>query len=300
MSEEEITSEHTSARIGQILGEIEALRLDMGRHKDARVPMQVRGAAPREVFYFAETVHRKANQLCVELGASPVDPPRAAVTGRACPADVLRVLDGVRERLAQARLYLHLEGDPPPPELPGPLWREAGKTPSDVLSGCLVASRQLNVMLASAFASRQGHELLIRSLGIAQKLLELHGATLPPPSPFERRKFPRDVFQALWETCQAFYEALLGWGVKVVEVDRGFVGEDPSDVYDLAALILSALEYVASFVPLTDAPRLEVRVPAPVLPAHNYQRARQLQAAIVALAGAVRAPSNWLRKAQAS
>jgi hypothetical protein len=37
-----------------------------------------------------------------------------------------------------------------------------------------------------------------------------------------------------------------------------------------------------------------------VLPAHNYQRARQLQAAIVALAGAARAQPDWLRKAPAS
>lgn len=299
MNEDEITSEHTCARIGQLLGEIETLRLDMGRNKDARVPMQVRDAAPREVFYFAQTVHRKANQLCVELGASSVNPPSAALTGRARPADVLRVLDSARERLAQARLHLHLEGDTYQPDLPGPLWPDSGKTPSDVLSGCLLASRQLNAMLATAFVSRDGHGLLIQCLGITENLLDLHGAALPPPPPFERRKSPRDVFQALWETCQPFYRALLEWGVKVVEVNRGFVGEDPSDVYDLAALILSELEYVASFFPLKDA-RLAVPVPMPVLPAHNYQRARQLQAAIGALAQVVRPRSDWLRKAQAS
>jgi hypothetical protein len=299
MSEDEITPEHTCARIGQILGEIETLRLDMGRSKDARVPMQVRDAAPREVFYFAQTVHRKANQLCVELGAGSVDPPSSAVAGRAQPGDVLRVLDGVRERLAQARLHLHLEGDEYRPDLPGPLWRDAGKTPTDVLAGCLLASRQLNAMLATAFVSRDVHELLVRCLGISETLLGLDGAALPPPPPFERRKSPRDVFQALWETCQTFYRALLEWGVRGVEVNRGFVGEDPSDVYDLAALILSALEYVSSFFPHKDAPRLVVPVPMPVLPAHNFQLARQLQAAIGALAQA-RARSDWLRKAQAS
>jgi hypothetical protein len=38
----------------------------------------------------------------------------------------------------------------------------------------------------------------------------------------------------------------------------------------------------------------------PVLPAHNYQRARQLQAAIGALAQSVRERRDWLKKAQAS
>jgi hypothetical protein len=297
MNDDEITPEHTCARIGQLLGEIETLRLEMGRPKDVRVPMQVRDAAPREVFYFAQTVHRKANQLCVELGGSTLAPPEAAVAGRARPADVLRVLDGARERVAQARLGLRIEGDSYQIDLPGPLWPDAGKSPSDVLAGCLAASRQLNAMLATAFVSRDGHEVLLRCVALAGKLLALDGGALPPLPPFERRKFPRDVFHALWETCNTFYRALLDWGVKVTEINRGFVGEDPSDVYDLAALILAELEYIASFFPGPEA--AAPQPPSPVLPAHNYRLARQLQAAIAALAQA-RARSDWLRKAQAS
>ena len=144
MSDDAITSGHSYARIGQVLEEIESLRLEMGRNRDARVPMHVRDASPREVYYHAQTVHRKADQLCVELGASPVSPPSATEPARARPSDVLRVLDGTRERLAQARALLHLEGDTTRPELPGPLLPVAGKDPSDVLSGCLLASRQLN------------------------------------------------------------------------------------------------------------------------------------------------------------
>jgi hypothetical protein len=300
MGDDEITSEHTCARISQILDEIETLRLEMGRAKDARVPMQVRGAMPREVFYFARTVHRKANQLCVELGANPVDPPSAEVAARARPAEVLRVLDGARERLAQARIHLRIEGDMYQPDLPGALWADPGKTASDVLSGCLVASRQLNAMLATAFASVDGHARIIACLGVAQKLLGLHGAELPPPPPFERRKFPRDVFQALWETAQIIYRALSSWGVKLLETDRGFVGEDPTDVYDIATLILCELEYVASLFPAGDEPRLYAAIPMPVLPSHNYQRARQLRAAAGALGLAARARPEWLRKAQGS
>jgi hypothetical protein len=298
MNDDEVTPEHNSARTGQLLAEIETLRLEMGRARDARVPMQVRDAAPREVFYFAQTVHRKANQLCVELGASSVDAPSAALTGRAAPADVLRVLESARQRVAQARLHLRLEGDAPAADLPGPLWPDAGKTSSDVLAGCLAASRQLNVMIATAFASRDAYEVLTQCLAISERLLALQGAAFPPPPPFERRKFPRDVFQVLWETCQTFYRALLGWGVKVVEVERGFVGEEPTDVYDLATLLLSELDYVASFLPIKPVPRAAGPAPLPVLPSHNYQRARQLQTAIGALAQAVQARSDWLRVAQ--
>ena len=62
--------------------------------------------------------------------------------------------------------------------------------------------------------------------------------------------------------------------------------------------ILAELDYVASFLPIKQVSRPSGPVPLPVLPAHNYQRARHLQSAISALAQAVQARSDWLRVAQ--
>jgi hypothetical protein len=300
MSGDEITSEHTFARIGQVLEELEALRLEMGRTRDARVPMHVSDASPREVFYHAQTVHRKASQLCAELGAGPADPPRTAEPGRALPSDVLAFLDGTRERLVLARSLLRIDGDSYRPQLPGPLSRVAGKTPSDVLAGCLIASRQLNVMLEHAFAARECREQLIRALGLTERLLAVHGAGLPAAPPHERRKFPRDVFQLLWQACEVLHQLLNDSRIKALEIHRGFVGEEPTDVYDLASLIVSELEYLNSFLPARETPprTAETAMPVPVLPAHNYRLALQLRAAFGELAAAVRARPEWLGSAR--
>lgn len=295
MSNDEITPEHTSARVGQLLADLEALRLEVGRSKDARIPMQVRDASPREVYYHAQTVHRKANQLAVELGGKSVEAPSAEVPARACPADVLEVLDSARERLAEARSLLRIEGDTSKPDLPGPLIRDAGKDASDVLTGCLLASRQLNVMLAHAFASREAHELLVRAEAICERLLALHRIEMPAAPPFERRKFPRDVFQVLWQSCETLQQVLRDSKLSALQLDRGYVGEQPTDVYDITSLVLSELEYVASFVPQAGGVRAPAAPAIPhVLPAHNFQRARRLQAGIEKLAGAVRARPDWL------
>jgi len=299
MSNDEITSEHTCGRVGQILGELEALRLEIGRAKDARVPMHVRDALPREVFYHAQTVHRKANQLCVELGGAPVSPPSAATPARARPADVLKVLDSARERLWTARALLRIEGDSQRPELPGPLVRDAGKTATDVLSGCLLASRQLNAMLAQAFASREAHEQLARAVAICERLLALHDVDLPAAPAFERRKFPRDVFQVLWETCEQLHEVMRDSNAPSLQIDRGYVGEHPTDVYDIASLIVSELDYLESFVPQERRRSSMTTAPPPhILPAHNFRRAKQLQAAIAKLAVAVKAKPQWLQPAK--
>jgi hypothetical protein len=294
MITDDITPEHSYARIEQMLADLEALRLEMGRSRDARVPMHVTNASPREVFYHAQTVYRKANRLCVELGAASVDPRRASQPARASPSEVLVLLEGTRERLACARAMLRIEGDEPPPDLPGPLVPVPGKNASDVLAGCLVASRQLNAMLEHAFVSRDGREQLLRALGLAERLLEFNGAALPPAPPLERRKFPRDVFQVLWQTCELQHRLLSDSGVAALDIHRGYVGEEPTDVYDLASLIVSELEYLASVHPIGE-PRQHAATPAPILPAHNFRLARQLQAAIGLLAEVARARPDWLR-----
>lgn len=294
MSDDQITSEHTCARVEQVLEELEALRLEMGRNRDARVPMVVRDASPREVYFHAQTVHRKANQLCVELGADPVSAPGAAQPARAHPSDVLHLLDSTRERLARARALLRIEGDDLRPEVPGPLPRIAGKNPSDVLAGCLLASRQLNAMLAHAFASPESHEQLSRALGLAGRVLAFHGAGLPPAPRFERRKFPRDVFQLLWQACEGLHRILRDSGVAALEIDRGFVGEEPTDVYDLASLIVSEFEYLVSCLPVGEAAPLAAAPLTPILPAHNFRLALQLRDAVGALAAATRGRPDWL------
>ena len=298
MSELQITSEHTYARIAQVLEELEALRLEMGRNRDARVPMHVHDASPREVFYHAQTVYRKANQLCAELGAEQASPRGAVQPARAGPSDVLVLLEGARERLARARERLHIDGDTFRPELPGPVPRTADKSPSDVLAGCLLASRQLNTMLAHAFAASESYEQLMRALGLVRRLLAVHGAGLAPAPPFERRKFPRDVFQLLWQTCKVLQRALRDSGLRALDIERAYVGEEPTDVYDLASLVVSELEYLASFLPEKKDPPLAAGETL-ILPAHNFRLARQLQAAVDMLAEAARARPDWLRSAQA-
>jgi len=297
MSDDEITSEHTCARVGQVLAEIEALRLETGRTRDARVPMQVRDASPREVFYHARTVHRKADQLVVELGGESVAAPDAEIRARARPADVLKVLDSARARLAEARRRLRIEGDTSVPELPGPLIRDAGKTATDVLNGCLLASRQLNTMLAHAFASAEAHELLVRAESLCAGLLAQHGLEMPPTPAFERRKFPREVFEELWQACEMLQQVVHDSKLSALQLDRGFVGELPTDVYDIASLIVSELEYLASFLRQPAIPRAQAAPLPRVLPAHNFQRARRLRVGIALLAGAVRGRPDWLQEA---
>ena len=295
MNRNEITAEHCGARIAQVLEELESLRLEMGCSKDARVPMHVHDASPREVFYHAQTVHRKANQLCIELGAQAVNPPGAAEPARAIPADVLLVLDSTRERLATARASLHLEGDSRAPDLPGPLLTSAGKEPSDVLKGCLLASRQLNAMLGHAFAAPESQEQLLRALGLLGRLLAFHGAAMPALPAMERRKSPRDVFEVLWQSCRTLHQIMTDSDVPSLGIERGYVGEQPTDVYDMASLIVSELEFLASFLGGDAAAVPVTAVPPPVLPAHNFRHACQLRAAIAALAVLVRAKPDWLR-----
>jgi hypothetical protein len=152
-------------------------------------------------------------------------------------------------------------------------------------------------MLATAFTSQQAHDRLVRALGLSERLLGCYGEALPAMPPLERRKSPREVFEVLWQTCDPLQQFVRGAGLHALELRRGYLGEEPSDVYDLASLIVSELEYVASFLPHDDRPLLTVVGPSPTLPCHNFRRGRQLHAAVTLLATSAHARPEVLKTA---
>src|SRR5262245_63748362 len=82
------------ARAQLIAAEVELIRAEMGRPQDRRPAPSVKGASPREVYFQALSLFRKADRLCYEitgdqLASIPHAPPISSIE----PGDVLGVLD---------------------------------------------------------------------------------------------------------------------------------------------------------------------------------------------------------------
>lgn len=280
------------ARMGRLLGELELIRLEMGRYKDLRRALQVKNAAPREVFFEAVAMLRKIERLRAEIvhdevEAAPLD--SRDPVGLA-PSDVLRVVETALARLAEIKTALGIleEAQEATP---------AGQTPSEVLGAISLASRQLNLLLEQPFRPVDVLSIVAAALRSSAQLLSRYGESLPALPPFVRRKSPADVYQLLCRCFESLHAVIATTGLRSLEIVRTFAGEEPSDVYDMAFLLLSELGYLQAQRP--GAPPLQLpedaNGEARCFPAHVYQQALRLRAALEVLDRASRARPEVLR-----
>src|SRR5690606_38471784 len=119
----------------------------MGRSADTRPLPEITGAAPREVYFEALGLWRKADRLAAEVGAAErAAPPPAPELTAIVPGHVLGVIDAALARLDDVKARLGLSERASEPAV------ETGRQPADVLCVLVQASRELSRALERPFA----------------------------------------------------------------------------------------------------------------------------------------------------
>ncbi len=95
----QIASPDVFVRVALLRSELDLIRYAMGKPRDDRPELRVSDAAPREVFFQALTLVRKADRLAFEQLRERAPLPEAPI-GEIRPADVFAVVDSA---LARAR-----------------------------------------------------------------------------------------------------------------------------------------------------------------------------------------------------
>ncbi len=271
------------ARVAQIRGELETLRAEMGRPQDQQPDIGVTGARPREVYFVALAMFRKADRLCFEhtgeQGTLPYPPPIATIQ----PGDVLTVLDASLERIARVKQAFGITEKSAAPA------REATRTPSDVFRTVVSANRQLNLLLEQAFSPADVYQQVALANGYAASLLQ-HASDRAPAveaPAFERRKRPADCYRKLGEAVDRVEVLFAKAGLEMLDLTVGTVHDDrviPSDVYDLASLLVAELAYFHAQIPgLTPVHLQPLAAHGRRLPAHVLQLASHADRHLAAL-----------------
>lgn len=283
-----------ATRVALVRAELELIRFEMGKPRDERQPVSVKDAVPREAFFQALTLLRKANRLAFEqrrqVGTLPAVPD-APISA----ADVYVVVDAALEQIRLVKNTLGIVDDPQTdPSQPE-------HTASGVYSAIVQANRQLNLLLDQQFTPSDVFQQVTTAVGLAAHLLgELPGAARTPPSApaFERGKRPGDVYRRLIDCFRLIRRiaVLSGLEMLTLETSQGYDDDvTPSDVYDIAALVVSELSYLHSR--LEDArPHREVYYPGRKFPSHVYQRAGILEKQLIEIERRVQETPAWLRK----
>jgi len=278
-----------------VRNELEFIRREIGKPKSSKSEMVIAGAYPREVFFQALTLFRKANALCFELTRQQLPIPNVP-NGEIQPTDVWMIVNAALERVEHVKMKLGIHEKSRQPD------REDAKTPTDVFRSLVEANRQLNLLLDDQFSPAEVFQQVTSAVGYASRLLaQFPSATrFPAAPPFEGGKYPADVFKRLMECYQKLQAITKLSKLEMLTLDSGHVATHdvtPSDVYDLATLVVSELAYLHSRV--ADLKRPEnAYYPGRKYPAHVWQRAGILVLQLEQLQRMVETHPNWLDSVQ--
>ena len=258
----------------QLAGEVDLIRREMGKPSDPRPAVKVSGVSPRECWFQALAVFRKADRLCHELAGDPVaSVPHAPSITAIQPGHVLTVIEAALREVAEVKSALGISEKSDRPA------REGSRTPSDVFGALATLNRQLNLLLGRQFSPSDVYQQVALSVAYLSRLT---GKDAPAAPAFERGKRPGDCYQRLSGCVAGVRKLLAKAGQPVIETppDAGDVaGVLPSDCYDVASLLLCEVATLHALGNDANPPYpFEGSQPGRRLPSHVYQLAGVVEA----------------------
>ena len=287
---ENVTPPHVLVGVSLLRHNIEQLRFVMGKPLSQQPEINVTGVTPREVYFQALTMFRKANRLSFEqtreIGSEPEL--RTEVIN---PADVLELVNAAHQRINRIQSELGI------PIKSIELQLDKSKTPTDVFRAIVESNRQLNLLLEERFSPADVFQELTLAVGYSARLLaHFPGDRIPEEPKFVPGKQPKDVYKKLVECFLIIRDIAKRSNLKILELnvsERNIAYATPSDVYDIASLLVSELAYLHSKLPGAKPPR-QVHYPGRKFPSHVYQRGGLLEEQLSKLHRFVETHPTWL------
>ncbi|MGI9473686.1 MAG: hypothetical protein ACR2NZ_19240, partial [Rubripirellula sp.] len=286
-----IASPDVFRQVSLVLKNLEIIRAEMGKPRGDTNDIAVKDAEPHEVYFQALTLFQKVDELCFELARDRQSAPERDDT-QIQPSDVYELVDSVNERLEDLKRELEIDqvASPPP--------RDETKKPNDVFEAITVANRQVNRMVERRFTPSDVFQQVTLGVSYCSSLLSLapNAKRLPDNPPFENQKTPSDVYRRLIDCYRKIHAIADRSNIQMLELHVSNEDIDsavPSDVYDIASLLLSELAHLHSIRGDLPPPR-RVFHPGRTFPSHVYQRAGILDQQIDQLADYVDKDPHWL------
>ena len=159
---------------------------------------------------------------------------------------------------------------------------------------------QINRLLDRPFSPGDVYEQVTVAIAYASRLLDSPGEVSTPPDPpaLERRKRPADVYEKLVTCFEEIHAIGDKSGVQMLnlQVDEAQITRvEPSDVYDMASLLVSELAFLHTHKTGARPPR-QVFSPGRKLPSHVYQRIGILCGQMKSIRAEAEKNPNWLKE----
>lgn len=256
---QEIDNAAAYALANQLADELELVRERMGRPFDDSARLPVSEISQFELYFQAQALLRKANQLALELAGAAPRAPGPVPSGEIAAADVYGVLEDSLQQIRHVAEAIGID------EQTGYEPRSAPISPTGVFLVVIDINRQLNLMLREPISDADVFDEISTAITYAASLLSLQSATnlIPEAPAFDGYKRPADVYRRLTECIDAVIRLAPKVGVHVLGLSaRRNIPEDTQagHVFDIATILTADLAAIAAAL---DAPRLRPEVPTP-------------------------------------
>lgn len=295
ISLEGITPADVLARVQMLRDTLELIRFEMGKPMASQSDSIVTNVHSHEAYFQALTLFHKADRLALELTGSTGIPPEPISLSALAPFHVWKIVNASYLRILAIKEELGLK------EIVSERPEDSSTSLTETGRAIVQANRQLNLLPERHFSPSDVSQQVLLASQYAKRLLSRFPQSniVIKPSPLERGKEPADVFLRLVE-CYAILEKIAQQSkVPVLHLDLPAAHKagrsrqlDPSDVYDLATLLVSDLAYLHAQLKSDDSPK---RIPYPgrTFPSHVYQQATVLLHQLKALEQLVATDPDW-------
>ncbi len=293
LTQEQILPADVLSRVQWVRKEIGLISKEIGKPEVAATDVSITGAAPREVYYWAETLYHKADRLAFELASTRGTKLQIVDATSLRPFHVWQNVDQALQSIQAVKTRLGI-----PEKI---VEQESAKntTPSDVFEALAQASHEINQLLIQRISPADVFQQVTVSVNtMAQLLGSLQENTrIPNPPKFERFKTPNDVYKRLLDCYDLLSKIAQLSGVKILKFtvpEQSRAIRTPSDVYDLASLIVSELAYFHE-QKLNKKLSVKAYFPGYKTPSHVFQRVGILKTQLKTLQHYVNDHPNWLK-----
>ena len=257
----------------QVADEIELIREVMGRPFDDSPRLPATGVSQFEVYFQAQTLFRKSNQLAQEYAGTARIPAPPVPEGELEPGNTHAVVAAALEQVMLVKEALGIE-------MRLPEQSRGSASATGVFMTILDTNRQLNLLLDVPILPRDVYEQVTLAVLYSAAILANQGVEdyVPDAEPFDGYRRPADVYRLLLNSADVLSRMAEKSGVSVLRLSsRRNIPDDiePGHVYDVARILVAGLAILSDALDAQDVfPELEQ--PEQIFPTQVYARATVL------------------------
>ena len=280
IDEDTILPADVLARVNYLNEILDQIRVEIGKPRNIQPEIDVTNVSPREVYFQALVMFRKADRLAFEWTKTKKIEPPLIPSSSIKPFHVFNNVNATIERISSIKELLKI------PETSQEKIVDETSQPTDVFKTIVQVNRQINSLLTKKIQPTDVFIQVDLALNYTKALLAQFPEKVNIEKPgFVRKKSPSDVYKLLYENFKIIEQifAMSNQKIMGLNIDKNNKSiTTPGDVYAISLILVSELAYLHSGNRITSK-RQSIKIISSDVFQHAEYLKRHLEALLIQL-----------------